>query len=132
MSQKQIKKRGATAVEFALTLPIVLAFFFAAFEVCRFSMLTQTVENAVFEAARRGIVPGATSNDCRIEAQRILGTLALRNASIRVSPDQITRNTERVTVTIDVPYAGNAFVPVHYFSGARVQRQLTMVRELER
>ena len=132
MIQKQTKKRGATAVEFALTFPIVIAFFFAAFEICRFSMLSHTVENAVFEAARRGIVPGATSDDCRAEAQRILGTLSLRNASIRVTPEQITRNTDQVTVSIEVPYAGNAFVPIRLFNGARVQRQLTMVRELER
>lgn len=132
MSHQQTKRRGATAAEFALTFPIVIAFFFAAFEICRFSMLTQTVENAVFEAARRGVVPGATSGDCRAEAQRILGTLALRNASIRVTPEQITRDTDQVTVDIEVPYAGNAFVPIRFFHGTRVQRRLTMLRELER
>lgn len=95
-------------------------------------MLTQTVENAVFEGARRGIVPGATAGECRAEATRILSTVAIRNATIDIIPATINRNTNEVTVRIEVPYQGNTFVPLNLFRGARVQRQLTMVRELER
>ena len=130
---KRIRNRsGVVATEFAITLPIVLLFFFAAFEVCRFSMIVHTVDNAVYEGARRGIIPGATSGQCRNEARRILGALGVRNATVVVTPGTIETETPRVTVDITVPFGQNSFVPLNFFDGMAVRRSLTMTREVER
>ena len=65
MSRKRIhsNRRGAAAVEFAMTAGLAFFFFFAALEFCRVSMMRHTVQNALYEGARIGIVPGATASD---------------------------------------------------------------------
>lgn len=116
-------------VEFAITLPIVLLFFFAAFEFCRFAMLNHTVDNAVYEASRRGIVPGATAAQVETTARNILSTLGINSATVTVTPNNIVKTTPEVTVAIVVPFNQNSFAPTRFFTGATVQRSLTMQRE---
>ena len=123
------QRRGVVATEFAITLPVLLLFFFAAFEVARFSMLIHTVENAAYEGARTGIIPGASATNVEAEAARILGTLGVRNATITITPSTIEDDTESVTVDIRVPFGPNSFAPSILFGDAVVQRDLTMIRE---
>jgi Flp pilus assembly protein TadG len=127
--QRGKQRRGLVATEFAITLPIVLMFFFAAFEICRFSMLTHTVENAAYEGARAGVVPGATAADVEQEARNVLQTLGINDALVQVEPTAIDSDTTQVQVAITVPFGTNSFVPAKFFQGAQVQRQLTMRRE---
>ena len=58
-------RTAAVVVEFAICAPILFLFFFASLEFSRVNMIRQSVENAVYEGARRGIVPGATAANCR-------------------------------------------------------------------
>jgi Flp pilus assembly protein TadG len=116
-------------VEFAIVVPILFLFFFAGFEFCRVSMIRHTVDNAVYESARRGIIPGATSSDVRGEAERILSTIGLNVFDIQVSPGTIDDETEELTVAITVPLDANTFVPAQYFIGKQTRRELTMRRE---
>ena len=62
-------RTAAVVVEFAICAPILFLFFFASLEFSRVNMIRQSVENAVYEGARRGIVPGATAANCRASAQ---------------------------------------------------------------
>ena len=45
-------RRGAAAVEFAMTVPILFMLLFAALELGRMNMIRQTANNAAYEAAR--------------------------------------------------------------------------------
>lgn len=128
-SPRARSRRGAVAVEFALTAGIAIGFFFASFEFCRVAMIRHTVDNAVYEAARTGIVPGATSKEVRDKASDILATIGIRNATINVNPANIAANTDKLTVDIDVPISKNAFGVSVFFKGKRVKRELTMLRE---
>lgn len=125
-------RRGTVLTEYALTFPIVMLFFFASFEFCRFSMLSHTVDNAVYEAARRGIIPGATTAQLDAEARQILGTLGVRDATIDVAPAAIDESTPAVTVTVSVPFDANSFAPTRFLRGSTVRRTLTMRREQNR
>ncbi|QDV70904.1 TadE-like protein [Rosistilla carotiformis] len=125
----QRARQGAVAVEFALTAGIAIAFFFASFEFCRVAMIRHTVDNAVYEAARSGIIPGATSNEVRAKATEILATIGITNANIKVNPVNITSNAPNLTVDITVPIEKNAFGASLFFKGKNVQRVLTMSRE---
>jgi Flp pilus assembly protein TadG len=58
-------RRGATAVEFALTAPIFFVFLLSAFEFGWLNVIRHTADNAAYEAARAAIVPGATVADAR-------------------------------------------------------------------
>ena len=66
-------------------------FFFAAFEFCRVAMIRHTVDNAVYEGARIGIIPGATSTEAEDEAARILTTIGITDFDVTVTPSTIDK-----------------------------------------
>ncbi len=122
------KRKGAALVEFAIVVPVLFLFFFAAFEFCRAAMIRHTADNAVYEAARTGVVPGATAEEVQAKALLIMNSLGVVDVAVEVTPSVIVKETPEVTVRIEVPLATNSFVPVRYFPGS-ISRQLTMRRE---
>ena len=129
-SKRHARQRtGAAMVEFAIVAPILFLFFFAAFEFCRVNMIRHTADNAVYEGARTGIIPGSTAAEAQQEAEQILNSLGLTAVSVQVTPSTITNDTEEVTVRVTVPLDDNSFIPNQFVSGMSVQRELTMVRE---
>ncbi len=116
-------------VEFAIVAPLLFLLFVAAFEFCRANMIRHTADNAVYEAARVGILPGATTDEVQLEARRILGSLGLTGVDVRVKPGKIDDDTEKVTVRVEVPLDENTFITSKFLTGKTIKRQLTMVRE---
>lgn len=122
-------RHGAVLVEFAIVVPLLFLFFFAAFEFCRVAMIRHTVDNAIYEGARRGIIPGGTHAEVREETQRILSTIGLTTYTLDVTPAVIDDDVDEVTIELTVPLDVNTFVPADYFLGKQVTRTLTMRRE---
>jgi Flp pilus assembly protein TadG len=122
-------REGAVVVEFAICAPLLFLFFFAALEFSRVNMIRQTVDNSVYEGSRRGIVPGATANDCRNAAQAVLNTISVNSAQVTVTPAVITPDTEEVTVDVAVPIDSNAWVVPLFFAGKTVSNSMTLRRE---
>jgi Flp pilus assembly protein TadG len=123
------RRSGAVIVEFAICVPILFLFFFAALEFSRVNMIRQTIENATYEGSRRGIVPGATAADCRTAAQLVLNTVATNNAQITVTPNVITPETSQITVEISVPVDSNSWVIPFFFKNKTLSNSMTMQRE---
>lgn len=121
--------RGAVAVEFAVVVPLLFLFFFAAFEFCRVAMIRHTADNAVYEACRAGIIPGASAADAQAQAEQIMNSLGVTNVNVTVTPDTIRSETEQVTVRIQVPLDENSFVPNQFVAGQSIVRELTLRRE---
>ena len=122
-------RRGVAAVEFAIVAPLLFLFFFAAFEFCRVAMIRHTVDNAVYEGCRAGIIPGATAADVQRETQRVMASLAVNNINLSVSPPEIRQDSPTVTVRLEVPLDANSFVPNQFVAGRSIVRELTMQRE---
>ena len=104
-------------------------FFFASLEFSRVNMIRQSVENAVYEGARRGIVPGATAADCRSSAQAVLNSIFARDATISVTPTVITKDTSEVTVAVTVPVNNNSWVIPVFFANKTISSTMTLKRE---
>lgn len=122
-------RQGAVVVEFAICAPLLFFFFFAAMEFSRANMIRQSVENAVYEGSRRGIVPGATADDCRNAAQVVLNTVSVNDAQVTVVPSVITQDTSEVTVSITVPMNSNSWVAPLFFEGKNISNSMTLRRE---
>ena len=122
-------RRGAAMSEFAIVAPLLFLFFFAAFEFCRVAMIRHTADNAVYEGCRAGVIPGATTGEAEAEARRVLSTLGVTSANVAVTPTSINRDTEDVTVRVEVPLDENSFVPNQFVAGRSIVRELTMRRE---
>jgi Flp pilus assembly protein TadG len=125
-------RRGAVAVEFAMTAGLVFFFFFAALEFSRVAMIRGTVDNAIYEGARAGIIPGATVDDVENRTNSVLATAMIRNAKVKVSPEPIKVSSKTVRVSVEVPLNGNGFSPAVFFRGRKIERTIQMNREAHR
>lgn len=122
-------RQGAAIVEFAFCAPVLFMIFFASLEFSRVNMIRQSVENAVYEGSRRGIVPGATADDCRQSAQWVLDTVFAVGAQIDVAPAVIDDDTDDVTVSVTVPLNSNSWVTPLFFENKSVSGSMTLRRE---
>jgi Flp pilus assembly protein TadG len=126
------RRRGATLVEFAVTSPIVFLMFFAAVEFSRVSMFRHTVENALYEGARAGIVPGATANDVVNRSQAILRSVGINRATVDCIPAVLTNTTPTVTVRIRMALDQELIAAPFFFRGKSIDRSFEMQREVVR
>ncbi len=124
---QQTERKGATTVEFAVVLPLLLLFVFAGIEFSRANMLRNTIENAAFEGARSGIIPGASANDARTAAQDLLDMLQINDSTVTVSPSTIDNSTTSVTVSISTPMSmANHYVTPKFFLGKTLTASVTL------
>lgn len=107
LSKTRCSRRGALTVEVALILPILFTFIFGGLEFINLNMMRNGLENACFEGARRGTLPGATAAAVQAEAQLVIDAIGIKSATITVSPTTITTTTTSITVSISAPIASN-------------------------
>lgn len=122
-------RRGATAAEFAMTLPIFVLFLMASFEFGWLNVLRHTADNAAYEAARCAMVPGGTAADATKRATSILNIIGARGAKVTVNPSTLTSSTNEVTVSIDIPLKANALVVPKFTAGKTLHSEATMRTE---
>lgn len=129
--QHNIRKtrRGAVVVEFALTAPLLFMILFAALELSHANMVFNVTEAAAYEAAREGIVPGATAAECQASAQRLLDIAKVRDTTIQITPPDLATDSDTIQVTISLPYTANSIVTPNFTSGLTIQRTCILSRE---
>lgn len=127
--KNKARRRGATLVEFAVTLPIVFLLFFGMIELSRLFMLQHSADTAAYEGARNAIVPGAKPQDAVLAASELLRAAGIKNGQIIVDPEVITEETALVTVTTIVPLSDNGWVVPNFFGGRIVKSQVTLICE---
>lgn len=125
-SRVEHARAGATTVEFAFVLPVILIMFLGAIEITRLNFLRQTALNAAYEGARACIVPGASTADGQAEAMRLLTAVsAHRGATVNVSMQQSI-----VNVTISIPIAQNSWGLGRFATNTHIVRNFSLKREL--
>jgi Flp pilus assembly protein TadG len=129
-TRRTTRRNGATAVEFAMTAPILFLLVLGAIEFSRANMLLHTASIAATEAARKSIVPGATAADVRLKALEELRAVGVIDATVAVSPAEILDSTEQVTVDLIVPVSlRNGYGVSRLFLGKQVFKTVTLQRE---
>jgi Flp pilus assembly protein TadG len=127
--QRMRNRWAAATVEFALCAPVFFFLVFGGIELSRVNMLIHTVESSLLQGARRGIIPGATADQCRKAAQDVLDIGRIRTSTITVSPATITDATTSVTISVSVPLNGNGYQASSVFLGKTISRTATLSRE---
>jgi Flp pilus assembly protein TadG len=87
---------------------------FGMLELSRYLFVRQAVDQAAYEAARVGIVPGATEADIRARGESLLAAAGIGNATLTVDPTTIDDTTRTVTVEITCQFDDNSFVPGNF------------------
>ncbi len=122
-------RKGVVAVEFAMTAPLLFVLLCAAVEFSRINMIRNSVDNAAYEGARRGIVPGATTDDVREATQRVLDIVYVRGATLRVTPAVLGPQVSQVTVSVDIPIRSNGWIAPMFFNEGSLTSSCTLARE---
>lgn len=128
-NRKHLRRRGAHAVEFALTAPLLFLFVFTCVEFARMNSIRHTVDNASYEAARVGITPDGTNADVEAAALKIMAAVGAKNSVVETTPTVITPDTAEITVTVTTPVAGNGFIAPAFFADRQLIGQTTLSRE---
>ena len=122
-------RRGALTVELAMAAPILFLFIFASIEFGRLNILRHGVNNAAYEAARHGMVPGASVDEITAHALRHLNALSATGAVVQVTPSQITEETDQITVSVTVPFDQNSWIIPAFSSGAQIESSSSLHTE---
>jgi hypothetical protein len=86
-------------------------------------------DQAAYEAARVGIVPGKTAAQVRTKALNALTAAGIRQATVEITPSVLTTTTETVTVRVTCPFRDNSWIPPTFFRNATIQAQITLDHE---
>ena len=117
-------------VEFALVAPPFFMLLVGGIEFSRANVILNTMENAAYAGARRGIVPGATAAECEDAAQTILDIIRTNDASITIQPTVITDETPVVTATVQVPLnMANGWITPQFYLGKSLTASVALARE---
>jgi hypothetical protein len=110
LKQRRHVKRGAAAVEFAVTAPVFFLFL-------------------AYEGARAAMVPGATATDAKAKADSILKIVGARGAKVTITPSALTPTTTEVTVAVDVPMRRNGLIVPRFTSKTTLHSESTLRTE---
>lgn len=117
------RRRGAQTVEFAIAAPVLFFFVMASVEFGRMNMVRHSLDNAVYEGVRRGLVVNSTSANVTSTVTSILTAAAVRNPTVTS-----TITEDDVTVTATVNMNDNSWMTPVFFKN----RTLTSTLKLNR
>lgn len=123
------QRKGATAVEFAFVAPILFLILFGCIELGMAHMMYHTQESAAYEGARTAIIPGITAADAINSTNRILATAGINNATVTVTPNDLSAPTNSVTVTVSSRFSDNIPLPTFFVNDDPMVRSCTLQRE---
>lgn len=92
-------------------------------------MIQHGTESAAYEAARRGIVPGATQASIEDSARFVLSSIGISEFDVTIDPPVITNTTERVSVEVTVPFRANTNIPAFFLADPRFRAVCELGRE---
>jgi len=90
-------------------------------------MIQSAVENACFEGARRGIVPGATNAACVARTEQFLELAGVNEYVVTVEPAVIDTITNEIVVTTEVKLsASNGFGISGFFKNKGMTKSVSL------
>lgn len=128
--KRTAKRRGATSVEFALCLPVLLTFVFGILEFSRITQLQQSARLAAFEGARAGISLDATTSDITTAVNRVMSAVSIANYTTTMTPNPLTYSSTSITVTVSLDASQNAWVTWFVKTSRTITATVTLQREV--
>lgn len=113
------RNRGTATVELAVCLPVLVVLVFGALECTTMIFVKQSLHIVAYEAARVAAKGDNGNAETRARADFVIAERDLRNAEVEFSPANVANVSagEPVEVTVRVPTAANALLPLRFFGG---------------
>ena len=121
-------RKGATAVEFAISVPILFLVTWGCVEMTRYNLVKNVANQSAFEAARIGVKPGATAQEVEDEARQQM-KFVCDDCEVVVIPSVITSNTDFITVEIQVDIRDQGLLIAQYFDNPILEASFTIRRD---
>jgi Flp pilus assembly protein TadG len=121
------KRLGAAIVEFALIANLMFMLILTCIEFARMNMVRNLAQDAAYFAARHAIVPGATADEAKAEAEGIMDSLLSGGYTVDVENLDINSDEVVVTVTVDLQQVA-LFVPL-FLGNNQIETQAVMRTE---
>jgi len=102
---------------------------FACIELSRYLFVRQAVDQAAYEAARTGVIAGATASQVYAKANELLSVQGIAITSITVTPTVFDNRTTEVTVMITCDYGANTWVPPSFLPGSAIVTRTVLDHE---
>jgi Flp pilus assembly pilin Flp len=132
-NRRRLRSRdGASAVEFAVIAPLMIAFTFGLVEVGRIMLVKQSATHATREGARMAVKPTATTLEVVQRVEEELALMGIDSANIVLQPTAVedAEPGSPVTVQVDIGIDSVSWVPgVFSFGVANITAQSSMRRE---
>lgn len=100
---KMGKRRGVSAIEFAIVAPIVLLIVFGLFEVSRVMTINDSVRTSVIAGVREAGVANTTADNVKAEIEFILNAFRVRSSEVVVTPTVIDAGVTEISIDVTVP-----------------------------
>ena len=127
-------RRGASAVEFAVVLPIVVLLIFGAIEIGRAVMVQHSLQEAAQAGCRLYTVKNLTQQQVTDMIDTSMANAGITAYTIEMDPPTkaaVDAHMEPVTVKVSVGYDAVSWMPVWFMSGKTIVAQATMPADLE-
>jgi Flp pilus assembly protein TadG len=130
-SSRVSKRRGVAAVEFAILLPVVTLLVFGAIEAASFIFLKQALQVAAYEGIREAVRTSGTAAAARVQAEAILASREIRDATVRFAGSDPTTapRGESVVIEITAPTRSNSPLAGRWIHNRTLSARLTMLKE---
>lgn len=131
------KRRGAAAVELAISLPFLLTLAFGMFEYNSLIMLRARMVSAAYESARLATRPNtsqqnvATAGGVTTYCNTLLSQLGVQGAIVTLTPSDLSTATPQtvVTVSITAPLSRNSLTTLVLGSSRTTTANATLIIE---
>ena len=111
--KKKASRLAASAVEFALVAPLMIAFTFGLVELGRMMLVKQTATHATREGARIAVRPTATTSEVVERVNDELALMGIQNATVETVPASVEATTPGgiITVRVAIDISSITWVP---------------------
>ena len=124
----RLKRRGATAVEFAIVAPVAFVFIFGLLEISNIYRIDGSLTTALLQGSREASIKTSDSTAVKEIIKNSLELVGVGTPIITVTPDDFDFNTETIEVAIELDSsAGNGFYIRKFFTGP-MRREITINR----
>jgi Flp pilus assembly protein TadG len=115
--------RGTTTVEFSIILPIFFLVLLGGMQIFRYTVVANTVETAVIEAARQGMINGRSDSAIKEVAKDVLDHAGLSGYTIAVNR---LNSGASLNVQAELSLVGNGFLVPTFGCSWTVRRSCTL------
>jgi len=126
------RRRGASAVEFAIVAPIFFLLLFGMIEFGRMLMVQQLLTNATREGARFAVLEGSTEDEVTDLVVDYLGStmVTINDDDVSIDPTPETANPgDPISVSVTVPYQEVGWLSPIFLSGTDMEATAVMRKE---